>query len=121
MAIWGISILSSPRIWKKCVEIATESVRVIDRTVDFVHIPVPRDRADDAYFEPLSKWPENAGKLYLGLIHITGGIETSKKLLATAKKHMDNFGVATECGFGRRPKESLPELMKIHREIAGML
>lgn len=110
-----------PQDLGKCVEITAESVRVIDRTIDFVHIPVPRDRDDDAYFKPLADWPKNAGKLYLGLIHVTGGVETSRKRMAVAKKHMDDFGVATECGFGRRPKESLPELMSIHREIADML
>jgi hypothetical protein len=110
-----------PQDLGKCVEIAKESVRVIDRTIDFTHIPVPRDRDDDAYFKPLSSWPVEAGKLYLGLIHITGGAEASKKRVETAKRHIDDFGIATECGFGRRPKESLPELMSIHREIADIL
>jgi hypothetical protein len=101
--------------------IATESANVIEREIDFCHIPVPRDRYDDAYFEALEDWPSNAGKLYIGLLHLTGGIEGNKRRLDTAKRHINNFGVATECGFGRRAKEDLSELMKIHHEIADLI
>ena len=45
----------------------------------------------------------------------------TKRRLATAKRHIDNFGIATECGFGRRSSETLPELMRIHRETAKLL
>ena len=31
------------------------------------------------------------------------------------------MGIATECGFGHRPKETLPELMRIHRKVAELL
>lgn len=110
-----------PRNLANATRIATESVKAIDRTIDFCHIPVPRDRHDDAYFAPLSDWPENAGKLFLGLVHHTEGVEGTKRRLTTARRYTDDFGVATECGFGRRPRETLPELMRIHREIAELL
>jgi hypothetical protein len=29
------------------------------------------------------------------------------------------FGVATECGFGRRPPESIEPLMRLHAEVAA--
>ena len=110
-----------PRSLENATRIATESVKSVERTIDFCHIPVPRERHDDAYFSPLSDWPENAGKLFLGLVHHTGSVEGTKRRLATAKRHINNFGIATECGFGRRTKETLPELMRIHREIAELL
>jgi hypothetical protein len=34
---------------------------------------------------------------------------------------LGNFGIATECGFGRRPQDSLPELFRIRREAAAAL
>ena len=38
--------------------------------IDFFHIPVPKDRTDDAYYAPLKAWKRQAGtKLYLGLLH----------------------------------------------------
>ena len=110
-----------PRSLENATRIAGASVQAIERTIDFCHIPVPRDRHDDAYFAPLADWPEDAGKLFLGLVHHTGGVEGSRRRLATAKRYMDHFGIATECGFGRRPKETLPELMRVHREIAELL
>ena len=110
-----------PRSLENATRIATESVKAIERTIDFCHIPVPRERHDDAYFSPLSGWPENAGKLFLGLVHHTDGVDGTKRRLATAKRHIDNFGIATECGFGRRSRETLPELMRIHRETAKLL
>ena len=110
-----------PRNLANATRIATESVGAIGRTIDFCHVPVPRDRYDDVYFAPLSNWPENAGTLFLGLVHHTDGVEGTRRRLMTAKRYIDNFGIATECGFGRRPKETLPELMRIHREIAELL
>jgi len=29
------------------------------------------------------------------------------------------FGVATECGLGRRPPETIPDLLRIHSEVAA--
>ncbi len=110
-----------PRSLENATRIAAKSVEAIGRTIDFCHVPVPRDRHDDAYFAPLAEWPENAGKLFLGLVHHTDGVDGTTRRLATAKRHIDNFGIATECGFGRRPKETMPELMRIHREIARLL
>jgi hypothetical protein len=59
-------------------------------------------------------------RLSLGLVHHTGGIEGTKRRLATAKKHVRDFSVATECGFGRRPPETIPALLKIHAEAADL-
>ena len=110
-----------PHSLENATRIATASVQAIERTIDFCHIPVPRGRHDDAYFAPLADWPEHAGKLFLGLVHHTDGVKGTKRRLATAKRYINNFGIATECGFGRRPRETLPELMRIHREIAELL
>ena len=40
--------------------------------------------------------------------------------IETAKKHMSDFGVATECGFGRRDPSTLPELLELHVTAASM-
>ena len=40
------------------------------RRIDFFHIPVPKERRDDAYYAPLKTWKRASGtKLYLGLLH----------------------------------------------------
>ena len=53
-------------------------------------------------------------KVFLGLVHSDDGIEGTHRRIATARRHLDTFGIATECGFGRRPPEQIPELLEIH-------
>jgi hypothetical protein len=103
------------------VEFANRVSRQIARPIQLIHMPVPRNRADDAYFEPLRRLklrPET--ELCLGLVHYTDGVEGTKKRLATAKKYAVNFSIGTECGFGRRDPRTIPELLRIHAAIADM-
>ena len=82
-------------------------------------MPVPRNRADDAYFQPLRNLKlRSETQLCLGLVHYTDGIEGTKKRIATAKKYVSDFAVGTECGFGRRDPKTIPELLRIHAQIA---
>jgi len=97
------------------VEFANRVARDIERPIQLIHMPVPRNRADDAYFEPLRRLelrPET--ELCLGLVHHTDGVEGTKRRLATARKYVADFSVATECGFGRRDPRTIPELLRIH-------
>ena len=89
------------------------------RPPTWIHYPVPRDRSDDAYYAPLAGLalpPET--EIYLGLVHHTDGLAGSARRLETAGRHCARFGVATECGFGRRPASSLPRLLEIHADLA---
>jgi hypothetical protein len=101
------------------VEFANRLSRNIKRPIGLIHMPVPRNRGDDAYFAPLKGLklqPET--ELCLGLVHHTDGIEGTKRRLATAKKYAANFSIATECGFGRRDPRTIPELLRIHAAVA---
>ncbi len=103
------------------VDLANRLVRAIRRPITWFHMPVPRDRDDAAYFAPLEGLrlaPET--ELYLGLIHLTNGIEGARRRLAAAKTAVPEFGIATECGFGRRPPETIPALIALHGEIAAL-
>ncbi len=89
------------------------------RRVDWIHMPVPIDRADDAYFAPLDELDTPESRLFLGLIHPKDGLDGAKKRIATARRHSTaTLGFSTECGFGRRPIDSVMPLLKLHREIA---
>jgi hypothetical protein len=82
-------------------------------------MPVPRNRTDDAYFAPLRNLrlhPET--ELYLGLVHYTDSIEGTQKRIKAAQRVVKDFGVATECGFGRRSPETIVDLLRIHSEVA---
>jgi hypothetical protein len=102
------------------VAFANGICRSSPRPVDFVHMPVPRDRTDDAYYAPLKKLALNAGtRLILGVVHYTDGVEGSRKRIAAAERYVKEFDVATECGFGRRDASTIPELLRIHRELCS--
>ncbi len=108
-----------PRDMADMVDVANRLSADIKRPINLIHMPVPRDRSDDAYFEPLSKLrlrPEV--ELSLGLVHFTDGVAGTRKRLATAERHVSLFSIATECGFGRRDPATIPELLRIHSEVS---
>jgi hypothetical protein len=101
------------------VELTNKLVVAVKRHLSWVHMPVPRDRDDAAYFAPLRNLKLAPGtELYLGLVHITDGIDGALRRIATARKVVTDFGIATECGFGRRPPETIPALLQLHRQVA---
>ena len=82
-------------------------------------MPVPRGRDDDAYFAPLSRFAvAPATELYLGLGHFTDHVEGARRRIAVGSRIGPDFGIATECGFGRRPPETVRHLLQIHAEGA---
>ena len=82
------------------VDMANGIVAAVPRKVQYIHMPVPKDRNDDAYFAPLTGLDMGETQLYLGLVHAGDG-ENSAVKLATARKYATVAGVATECGMGR--------------------
>jgi hypothetical protein len=102
------------------VDFANRLRTAIKRQITWVHMPVPRERSDDAYFAPLKHLKlEPETELYLGLIHLTDGIDGAKHRISAARKAVADFGIATECGFGRRPAETIPRLLELHRDVAA--
>ena len=58
-------------------------------------------------------------ELYLGLVHNTDGKEGTMRRLKAASSVISDFGIATECGLGRRERETIPGLLGIHQELCG--
>lgn len=82
-------------------------------------LPVPRDRHDDAYFQPLDALNAPDTTPYLGLVHITDGIDGTRRRMRAARAHLPRFGIATECGFGRRPPQQVDELLRLHAALSS--
>ena len=102
------------------VDLANRLCADIKRGVYLIHMPVPRNRSDDSYFEPLARLRLNPEtELSLGLVHFTDGAAGTRKRLVAAERHAKAFSIATECGFGRRDPKTILELLRIHVEIAG--
>jgi hypothetical protein len=102
------------------VDMGNALTKKISRPINLIHMPVPRDRHDDGYFAPLKGLHlDPATRLILGLIHYTDGLEGTRRRLQTATKYLRDFGVATECGFGRRDPRTLPKLFDLHVAAAS--
>ena len=116
----GHQHFKAPEDTSNLVEVANALSSSVKREINWIHMPVPRDRSDDAYFAPLANLrlhPET--ELYLGLVHFTDGVEGTRRRVASAQRVVADFGIATECGLGRRPAETIPDLLRIHREVAA--
>jgi hypothetical protein len=102
-------------------EIGAAIFSTVARPVDFLHLPVPRERDDPAYFAPLRslRRPEHT-RLYLGLIHHDDAAGDRRRI-DTARRVVDGFGVATECGWGRGDPARLDGLLESHRRAADYL
>jgi hypothetical protein len=88
------------------------------RSIEFFHIPVPKERIDDAFYAPLKAWKRPAGaELYLGLLHHNDEAGDRKRV-AVARKFISDFGLSAECGWGRTEPGRLPGLLKGHRAAA---
>lgn len=108
-----------PKDCARLVQVANGLATELERFLTWVHMPVPRDRVDPGFFAPLRELELHPRtELYLGLVHMTDGAEGARRRIESAKSARSRFGVATECGFGRRPPETVESLLKIHREVA---
>ncbi len=88
------------------------------RRIDWIHLPVPIERDDPAYFAPLADLPlPEETALVLGLVHHEDGVEGAMRRIDAAATAVPRFGVATECGFGRGPAERTVPLLDLHRAI----
>lgn len=108
-----------PRDMGVMVDLANDVAQAVSRPIAYFHMPVPRGRDDEAYFAPLLRLAlPPTTELYLGLVHFTDGIDGGKRRIAAAEKFRLAFGIATECGFGRRPPETVRQLLELHAELA---
>lgn len=108
-----------PRDTGLLVSIANALAGDASRPLDFLHMPVPRDRNDEAFFRPLSDLRlDSATELYLGLIHWTDGLDGALRRMSAASKFVTAYGIATECGLRARPVETIEPLLRLHAEAA---
>jgi hypothetical protein len=115
----GHKHILEPKDLATCVDFANGICANVARRVDWIHVPVPRGRDDDAYFAPLNALSLTDGtELVLGLVHHSDGMDGNRRRVATAERAVSDFGIAAECGFGRRPPETISELLEFHAQTA---
>ena len=109
-----------PKDTANLVEVANGISARVKRSIEWIHLPVPRNRTDPTYFAPLRNLKLKAGtELYLGLLHLGDGIEGARQRINAAKTAVGDFGVGAECGMGRRDPSTVSEFLKLHRAVAG--
>lgn len=105
------------------VRMANSAVQSAGRPVDWLHLAGPRHlrSEDDRFFRPLDDLDAPDTRVYLGLALPIDGADGLRKRVATAQRHLGDFGVAMYCGFGRQPGEDGWQTMREHREAVTAL
>ena len=84
-------------------------------------MPVPKDRSDAAYFAPLGSLAlDPATYLYLGLIHYDDHSGDMARIKAASAVVAD-FGLSSECGWGRTDPDHVPGLIAAHADAMKAL
>jgi hypothetical protein len=112
-----------PRDAALMVRMANHAIEGSGRTVDWVHIAGPRylRSEDERFFAPLSELRRDGARVFLGIVLPIDGVPGLARRHATASRHLDDFGVAMYCGFGRQPGEDGAETMREHRRVVASL
>jgi len=102
------------------VDVANKVTSAPKRPIQFVHMPVPIDRSDDAYFAPLKDLRRDTGtEFYLGLAHGSDGVAGALARVKVARKAVPDFGISTECGLGMREPDDIRKLLHIQADTAA--
>ena len=117
---WEAKHMIEPLDAGKMLELANALTATLARPITYIHMPVPRERFDDAYFAPLGGLKLSPGaEVFLGLVH-ADGVEATRRRIAAASKHVAEFGIATECGMGRcKSPEVVRTLLQIHADASS--
>lgn len=102
------------------VNLANEIILRISpvHAISYIHMPVPKSRTDRAYFEPLNSLRLGKTQLYLGLVHPHDKDGTKARIAACKEVFSGEFGIASECGMGRTPREDFDSILAISAEFS---
>jgi hypothetical protein len=106
----------------KMVELANLIAASVERPIAWLHMPVPVDRDDDAFFMPLRELRLDPGtELYLGLVHAEDGVAGTQRRIAAGRKFAGRpFGIASECGIARgRTPERVRQFLDVYSGAAA--
>ena len=82
-------------------------------SVHYIHLPVPKDRTDEAYYRPLQKLDLESTQLFLGLVHANDETGTKERIGMAKQVYQGDFGISSECGLGRTSVEDMESILEI--------
>jgi ubiquinone/menaquinone biosynthesis C-methylase UbiE len=103
----------------RMVEVANALSASLDRPLNWVHMPLPREGADADFLAPLHGLrlhPET--ELYLGALHPDDSEEEARRRIGEANAAAGDFGLATPCGWGRLAPDRVPGLIASHARLS---
>jgi hypothetical protein len=105
------------------VRMANHAVANAGRPVDWLHLAGPRSlrSEEDRFFRPLADLEVGDARVFLGIVLPVDGVAGLRRRHATAKKYLQDFGVAMYCGFGRQPGKDGAETLRDHRHTVAAL
>jgi len=100
------------------VRLTNAFLKHVERRSDWVHMPVPIQHTGPEFFAPLAdlELPDET-RLYLGLLHVEDGVDGANKRIESASRYVTGFGVATECGLGRIPRDEVIPTLDLHKQV----
>ncbi len=109
-----------PRDAAKMVEFANALAKAVKHPLAFVHMPVPINRTDDAFFQPLRDLRlATDTEVYLGVVHGADGKDGTNKRIAAAGRYLKGFGIACECGIARaRRPDLVAAILAVHAQTS---
>jgi hypothetical protein len=111
---------AQPQDAANLVALAHRLVADVEHPIAWIHMPVPRGIDPRRFLAPLAGLSlPGETHLYLGLVYSEDGSDEASERARLAAEVVGEFGVATECGMGRRAPETVRGLMEIHRDVAA--
>ena len=105
------------------VDMLNHGARACGRAVEFVHMPVQfSEGLREDFYAPLERLDVGSARVYLGLIDAIDGVQGALDRAAVARRHLPSFGLATACGWGRRPlSQKVQDLLDLERSVADAM
>ncbi|KAK8104472.1 uncharacterized protein PG998_011505 [Apiospora kogelbergensis] len=98
--------------------------KAIAPRTEWIHLPVPKERTDPAYFAPLARLKRDAPglqppRIFLGLVHANDESGTKTRIEIAEAILPFPFGMATKCGLGRTLPDEIDSILRICKEITA--
>jgi hypothetical protein len=104
------------------VEMLNAGVPACGRRVDYVHMPVQLSELREEFYAPLGGLAAGDARVYIGLVDLSDGLEGALRRIELAQRYLPSFGIATPCGWGRRPlSQPIQELLDLNRDVAAAM
>jgi SAM-dependent methyltransferase len=114
--------LPNGRDVKTQVDVANALAASLSRPLNWLHLPLPLHRLESADYEPLALLRlDDQTELYLGVISPDDGEIGAHARISMAERYIEDFGVATVCGWGRMQRSRIPQLIELHATLTSPL